>query len=159
MGFFGKLFGKGDRPPEPPKAASDDDGPFMEHPSGKFSTAQEAMASAFARLDSPDMRDRWIVFSGQGQGSRPDAYHIVDVRYSARTFDLGDATVDVLAALSGAGLDPASVGLEQLTDGSVKLAKATPTELAKFLNSLLTGQMGIRPFDGEDDYAVGAEWE
>lgn len=159
MGFLGKLFGKGKRPSVPPEAASNGDEPFLEHPSGEFSTAVAAMTSAFARLDSLDMTGRWIVFSAQGQGSRADACHIVDVRYSARTFDFGHATVDVLAALSEAGLVATSVGLEKLPDGSAKLVKATPAELAGFLNALFTGQLGIRPFEGEDDYAVGAEWE
>ena len=159
MGFLDKLFGKGKRPSVPPEAAFGADEPFMEHPSGEFSSAVEAMTSAFARLDALDMSGRWIVFSGQGQGSRPDAYQVADVRYSARTFDFGDAPVDAFAALSAAGLDAASLGMEQVAKGTVKFVNATPAELARFLNSVLTAQMGIRPFDGEDDYAVGAEWE
>jgi hypothetical protein len=81
------------------------------------------------------------------------------VRYAAHTFDFGDAPVDVLAALSGAGLDTATIGVEQSAEGTVKLVNATPADLARFLNSVFTAQLGIRPFDGENDYSVGAEWE
>lgn len=159
MGFLGKLFGKGTRPPASDDRAFNGNEPFMEHPTGEFSTALEAITSAFTRLESCDMANRWIVFSGQGQGSHSEAYFIADVRYLDRTFDVGEASVNFVAVLSQAGIDPSLVGFEQLAGGSVKLANAKLRELALFLNSLFTSQLGVRPFDGEDDYAVGAEWE
>ena len=152
MGFFSKLFGKRGVPAR-------GDTPFMEHPSGEFDTARQAICSAMQRLDQMDIKGQWITFSGQGQGHRPDSYHIEDVRFSGRTFDLSGETLDLESILDSAGLSAAAVNAEMTSDGKVTLGSATPEQLACFLDALLRTHFGIGPFEDEgDDYAVGAEW-
>jgi hypothetical protein len=50
------------------------DRPFMEHPSGDFETAVDAMADAIKRLRALPEWDKWITFHAQGMGSRVDSY-------------------------------------------------------------------------------------
>ncbi len=151
MGFFGRLLGRRD-------LSARDDAPFMEHPTGEFATAREAICSAMHRLDQMGMEGRWITFSGQGRGFRPDAYQIEDVLFSGRTFDLGAESIDLESILHSAGLSDAGVAAETSSDGKVTLASATPEQLASFLDTLFKKHFGIGPFEGKDDYAVGAEW-
>lgn len=152
MGFFTKLFGKKNEP-------AHEDVPFMEHPTGEFDTAYQAICSAMQRLDQMAMEGRWITFCGQGQGQHPDSYHIEDVRFSGRTFDLIGETVDLESILNSADLSGAGINVEISADGKVTLGNATSEQLASFLDALFRKHYGIKPFDDEgDDYAVGAEW-
>lgn len=152
MSFLGSLFGHKEKPA--PKA----DGPFMEHPSGEFDSALAAITVAMERLRAMGPTDKWITFSGQGEGHRPDAYHIEDVPFRGTTFDLHGQAVDLDSVMRAAGLNMAKVGADRDSEGKISLPKATPTELARFLDALFRVHLGIKPFDGENDYAVGAEW-
>lgn len=129
----------------------------MEHPSGELHSALEAITSAMQRLDELGMDDRWIIFSGQGQGNKPDSHHIEEVAFSGRTFDLKTEIVDVPGVLQFAGLDD-RIKVITTADGKITLPDATPQQLALFLDAILRKHFGIRAFDGEGDYAVGAEW-
>jgi len=130
----------------------------MEHPTGEFDTAIQAIRSAMERLDRMDMGDRWITFSGQGQGHRVDSYQIADVKFRDRTFDLVGQAVDLTPILDSTGLTRAGVKVETSPDGRITLPDATPEQLARFLDALFQQHFGITPFEGENDYAVGAEW-
>src|SRR5437868_12622246 len=56
------------------------DEPFLEHPTGEFKTAVDAMANAIERLRAlPQWKD-WITFSAQGMGSRTDSYHSAEIQ-------------------------------------------------------------------------------
>jgi hypothetical protein len=154
MGFFGRLFGKGRKPApasEPPQ------GPFMEHPTGEFPTAREALISAMERLFALPSWTRPITISGQGRGWSDDAYQIEDVVVLGRTIDFGDRTVDVSAVLTEAGLVADDIGV-QCECNRVTLTRATPAQIDAFLDAGFCVGLGARPHDGEDDYAVGAEW-
>ncbi len=127
--------------------------PFLEHPSGVFVDSLAAMSWAMARLDElPE--PRWIIFDGQGRGGRNESIKSVEVRYRARTFDV-PASVDMnwlvtLAAAEG--------GRVEQRGRLLTLPEAPPLARARVLDALFRS-LGIKPHDGEDDYAVGAEWE
>jgi len=131
------------------------DRPFLEHPTGAFATAVDAMTDAINRLMSGDQCDRWFTFSAQGQGSQPDSYHIVDLPVKRRSVDVGGRDVDLYSMLSRAGLDGSDLGASR-TNTVIELPRATAVQFARFLDCLFR-HLGIHPFDGEDDYAVGAE--
>jgi len=132
--------------------------PFMEHSEGEYASTLEAIRSAMQRLDQMDMAGRWITFSGQGQGSRPQSYQIEEVPFSGRTFDLKSQNVDVQSVLGSAGLADAGLSVEASPDGKVTLPNASPDQLARFLDALFREHFGIKPCEGEGEYAVSAEW-
>src|ERR1051325_866167 len=96
MGLFKKLFGG------EPK-------PFMEHPSGDFDTAFEAMEDAVRRLRELRNWDQWITFNAQGQGSGPDSYEFAEVRMLRDKLDLGDKPLDIPGTLQAAGTGASSL--------------------------------------------------
>ncbi len=151
MGELDKRFGESELPP-------DEDAPFMEHPTAEFDTTLQALGSAMQRLDRMDAGGRWIDFCGQGQGATPELTHIESVPFCGRTFDLEGQTVDLQPILDSAGLTHAEVKVETSPDGKITLPDASPEQLAEFLDALFQKHFGIKPFEGEDDYAVGAEW-
>lgn len=152
MGLLSKLFGKRPAPPR-------DDRPFLEHPSGEFVTALLAIRSAMERLEREGMGGRWIIFSAQGQGGDIDSCRMSDVPFSGCAFDLSGQTLELEAVLESAGLGDAGLAIDCEPNGKVSLPGATPEQLARFLDALFRTHFGIRPFDGEEDYGVGAEWK
>jgi len=48
--------------------------PFMEHPTGGFDSAVEAMEDAVRRLRQLRNWRQWITFGAQGEGHGPDGY-------------------------------------------------------------------------------------
>jgi hypothetical protein len=155
MSFIDKLFG-GKKTPPPDH--QENDIPFMEHPTGEFKSALAAIASAMSRLERIGNIDKWITFSGQGQGHRPDSYQIENVPYRRHTFDLRGQSVDLDAVTKFAGLNKANVVVERDSEGRITLPNASAEDLARFLDSLFRIHFGIKFFEGEDDYATGAEW-
>ncbi|MCI0340284.1 MAG: hypothetical protein L0216_03905 [Planctomycetales bacterium] len=133
------------------------DPPFLEHPTGEHSTALDAIVSAMERLAALPCWDRWITFSGQGAGARADAIHIVDVRVLHETLDVGAHSFDLPAVLRAAGLDALRPKIP-VREGRIELRGATPQQVGVFVDALFRVGLGIRPFPGEEDYAVGAEW-
>jgi len=131
--------------------------PFMEHPTGEHSNALQAIKSAIKRLYKLKNWDKWIIFSAQGQGSSPESYHIENVHMLGHTFDIGDREIDLDAILRFAGLNNEILSIS-VTNGKISIAKATPDQLAVFLDALFQKGLGIRPFEDDNDYAVGAEW-
>jgi hypothetical protein len=131
--------------------------PFMEHPTGEYNNALEAIASAIKRLYKLKKWDKWITFSAQGKGSSPESYHVESVHMLGHTFDVGDHKIDLNAILQFAGLNDDNL-LVTIENGKISFLKATPDQLAKFLDSLFRKGLDICPFDDADDYAVGAEW-
>jgi hypothetical protein len=76
-----------DRPKQPatdhkPKDAKAKpmDRPFMQHPSGEFDTAVDAMADAIKRLRALPEWEKWITFNAQGMGARVSSYHFSAIR-------------------------------------------------------------------------------
>ena len=149
MGFFNRLFGK------KPIADSDPYAPFMEHPTGDFKSAVDAMADAIKRLRAlPEWND-WITFSAQGMGHDEDSEQHADIRMRRDEIQL-DASIDAELVTRHAGVPQShltAVGAEYA------VGQASPAEAARILDAIFRHQLGIRPFpDQDDDYAVGAEW-
>lgn len=153
MGILKRVFGRGSKPPP----SVSDDAPFMEHPTGEFPNAVAAMTSAIERLRSLDTWGQWITFSAQGAGTRPESYHIVDIRMLGDVIDLGNNPIDV-RVLKDTELEVSGLNIELRHDGTIRIPNADPFQLASVLDRLFCSQLGIRPFEGESDYAVGAEW-
>jgi uncharacterized protein len=132
--------------------------PLVEYPNDQHRTVLEAITAAMEKLDRMDMGGRWISFSGQGEGPREETYQIENVLFSGRTFDLGEEKVNVPAVMRFAKLDPSKVKVVSSGDGKITLSDSTPAERARFLDAVFRKHFKLRPFEGETDYAMGAEW-
>ncbi|MGC4003988.1 MAG: hypothetical protein QM811_13030 [Pirellulales bacterium] len=129
--------------------------PFMEHPSGEFDTAIDAMADAIDRLRKLPNWGSWITFCAQGAGNRSDSYHLAEIRLRADSLEV-DLPLSPDAVTQEA--DVPSHCLEKLGT-TYSVAKASPEEAALIADAIFRHHLGIRPHDGEgEDYAVGAEW-
>ena len=153
---------------------TDHDVPFMEHPTGEFPSAVKAMTSAIERLLKIPSGDKWICFCAQGAGDTEDQVHMAEIRMLGRTLDLGEQAFDMDDLLGRAGLrQQGSKGIlgglfgkreravkaERGNQGKVTLPEATPSEIARFMDTAFRHAFGIRPPENQGgDYAVGAEW-
>jgi len=149
MSIFDRLFGKGN------VRESDPNAPFMEHPTGDFKSAVDAMADAIKRLRAlPEWND-WITFSAQGMGHDEDSMRHAEIRLRRDELQL-DAPLDVESVIRHAGVPPSSL---TASDGIYSIARASPREAARIMDAVFRHDLGIRPFtDEHDDYAIGAEW-
>ena len=149
MGLFDRLFGK--KPARPPDPAA----PFMEHPTGEFKTAMDAMADAIRRLRAlPEWND-WITFCAQGMGHDEDSDYLAEIRVRRDELEL-DEPLDVEAITRRAGVAQSS--LTQAGAG-YSIANASPADAARVMDAIFRHALGIRPHaDEDDDYAIGAEW-
>lgn len=153
-----------DRPKQP--AADDNprkakvqpmDRPFLEHPSGNFETAVDAMADAIKRLRALPEYDKWITFHAQGMGSRVDSYHFAAIRMRQGEIVFEKPlNLDVQKVTKQAGVPESCLSK---TEGGYSLAKATPIQAARIMDIIFRQHLGIRPHAGEgNDYGIGAEW-
>jgi hypothetical protein len=126
----------------------------MEHPSGEFADAVSAIESAIERLRALDAWDRWIGFSGQGQGG-----HSADLLVRGDEIQIGQASVDLERVFEVGGLDPGEIDVIVEEPGTLKVRGASATQFAKFLDGLFRGHLGVRDYEDDGDYAVGAEWD
>ena len=129
----------------------------MEYPSDSYGSSMQAVMSAFERLKTGGLTDRWITFGAQGRGHDDDSYQSEEVRVRDCTFDLRGHKVEVADLLRFGGLaDQVQVQVD--SEGMVTLPGATPAQLARFLDAVFRKHYGIHPHSGENDHAVGAEW-
>ncbi len=128
----------------------------MEHPTGDFNTAIEAMTDAVSRLRALSEWDEWITFEAQGEGGNAESYDFAEVRMLGDQLAVGDEPLDVARIVAAAGTGTTSL----VADGrDYSVAAAAPREVAQILDAIFRHHFGIRPFADEgDDYAVGAEW-
>jgi hypothetical protein len=149
MGLFDRLFGK--KPLRPP----DPNAPFMEHPTGEFSSAVDAMADAIKRLRAlPEWND-WITFCAQGMGHDEDSEHHAEIRLRRDLLEL-EEPLDVESITRHANV-PSTILTRTGPDHSI--ASASPAEAARVMDAIFRHSLGIRPHADEgDDYAIGAEW-
>ena len=145
MGLLDKWFPK-----------KEESGPFMEHPSGDFETALDAIEDAVSRLRKLPKWDQWITFCAQGQGASPESYHMADIRMLGDKLQFEAEGLQVSEIIKAAGCSPGALTF----DGeSFSVANASPREVAQILDTVFRQHFKIRPFPDEgDDYAVGAEW-
>ena len=144
MSFLKKLFGA--------KPA----GPFMEHPTGDFDSAVDAMEDAVRRLRALRSWEQWITFGAQGEGSGPESYEFAEIRMLRDKLDVGERPLDVPQIVQVARAGASSL----MADGAhYSVAAVSPREVAQILDAIFRHHFSIRPFADEgDDYAVGAEW-
>jgi hypothetical protein len=129
--------------------------PFMEHPTGAFPTAIDAMKDAVVRLRALPSWDQWITFCAQGQGNTPESVQIAEVRMKSDRLDIGNVSIDPKEICRLAEVR-ASISV---TNEQYIVSTAEPGEVAQILDAIFRHHFKIRPFpDEDDDYAVGAEW-
>lgn len=128
----------------------------MEHPTGDFDNALEAMTDAVTRLRALPDWSAWITFAAQGMGHRPESYEFSEVRLLGTALDVGDSPLDIASVCSAAAIPESCLALS----GSHYVASAlTPRRTAQLLDAIFRTHGHIKPFpDEDDDYAVGAEW-
>jgi len=128
----------------------------MEHPTGDFDSAVEAMEDAVRRLRELRSWERWITFGAQGEGQGSESYEFAEVRMLGDRLDVGDRPLEIPRVVQAARTGAASL----VADGAhYSVAAATPREVAQILDAIFRHHFGLRPFaDEDDDYAVGAEW-
>jgi hypothetical protein len=149
MGFFDRLLGK------KPAAEPDPDAPFMEHPTGQFKSAVEAMADAIKRLRALSEWNEWITFCAQGKGHDENSEHHAEIRMRQNEIQVDEA-LDMAVIAGLANVEPTSM---VAVGANYSLAAASPEEAARILDAIFRHQLGIRPFpDQGNDYAIGAEW-
>ncbi len=130
---------------------------ILEHPTGELATAADAIMEAIGRVRAQGADGRWAVLSAQGQGAHVDAMRIADVYIRGDALDFGEPVPSLVSIAEDAGLDASRLerGPETRT---VRISGASPAEVARLLDGVFRDHFHIRPFDGEDDYAFGAEW-
>ena len=128
----------------------------MEHPTGNFDSAVEAMEDAVRRLRQLPNWKQWITFGAQGEGHGPGAYEFAEVRMLGDRLDVGDKPLDIPSVIQAARTGASSL----VADGAnYSVAAASPREVAQILDAIFRHHFGLRSFaDESDDYAVGAEW-
>ncbi|MGC2695072.1 MAG: hypothetical protein WA738_04705 [Candidatus Angelobacter sp.] len=130
--------------------------PFMEHPTGEYATALDAMDATISRLRALPEWNRWITFCAQGEGLSPGSIHVAEIRLVSDVLETG-VPLNLAQVTAQAGVNRRS--LTEAGNTRYSLAATTPREAAQILDALFRHQLGIRPFpDEDDDYAVGAEW-
>ena len=149
MGFLDRLFGK------KPVAAPDPSAPFMEHPTGDFKSAVDAMTDAIKRLRALPEWNGWITFCAQGMGHDEDSEQHAEIRLRKDELQL-DEPVDAERVSQLAGVPRSRL---TAAGSNYSIADASPAEAARIMDAIFRHSLGIRPFpDQRDDYAIGAEW-
>jgi hypothetical protein len=129
--------------------------PFMEHPTGQFATAVDAMANAIQRLRLIPEWNSWITFCAQGAGQHENSYHLAEIRMRRESINPG-ILIDVDLVARAAQVEKSCI---VRTDHLYELLGTTPLEVARIFDAIFRGHHGIRPHvDEGDDYAIGAEW-
>lgn len=128
----------------------------MEHPTGEYVTAVDAMEAAITRLRALPEWNQWITFCAQGEGESPESIHFAEIRLLS---DILEVNAPVNLAQMTAHAQVPRRALTEAGRTRYSIAAASPREAAQVLDALFRHQLGIRPFPDEgDDYAVGAEW-
>jgi hypothetical protein len=144
MSFLSQFF----RPkPEPP---------FVEYPDGRLKSAREALQEGL-RVYRRKAGNRRACISWQGQGSRVDSYHIVDLGLAGDVVSFREAPITLADACAKEGFS-----FEQLrgaTDTDLDISSLSEEEASRLLEALLVKHVHVRPFEDSRDYSVGFEYE
>lgn len=129
--------------------------PFMEHPTGDFETAVDALADAITRLRALPQWTDWITFCAQGVGDTMDDYQTAELSMRQDEIRL-DSALDPESITRAAEVPADNL---QRSGSNYSLATASPENAARIIDTIFRQHLGIRPYpDEDDDYAVGAEW-
>ena len=106
--------------------------PFMEHPTGDFKTAVDAIANAVKRLRALQHWKDWITFTAQGAGSRPDSIRSAEIRLRKEELRLQKGIeIDPVKVTQWAGVNKSWLSKAH---GIYSLAKATPIQAARIMD-------------------------
>jgi hypothetical protein len=126
--------------------------PFMEHPTGQFDSAVDAMADAIDRLRKLSVWEEWITFCAQGSGGNENSYKCYNIRVLKNLIQVDDGEISIKVVCGG---DPNIL----VRDGSGYLVRSiTPREMALLFDSIFKKHYDLKLFRDEPDYPVGAEW-
>jgi hypothetical protein len=131
--------------------------PFMEHPTGKFKNAIEAMEDAVRRLRALSKWENWMTFCAQGENPiRPDAIQFAEIRLLGNRLDAGGKPLNCALVCQKAGLKNSAL---ILSEGQYLISLESSKDVAVLLDAIFREDFGIHPFaDQGNDYAIGAEW-
>ena len=130
--------------------------PFMEHPSGDFDSAVDAMTDAIARLRALLDWSAWITFCAQGCADRVDTYSFQEIRMRGDEIQVDGGALDIARVCETAAISPQSL---VRTNSHYRLNELSPRDTARLFDSIFRLHYGLIPHANEDpDYAVGAEW-
>lgn len=135
--------------------------PFMEHPSGDFETAIDAMTDAIARVRSLPFwsfkRSKWINISAQGMGAHHDATACYEIRMRGARIEIPSANLNLAHIAQMANLNTNTI---KFIDSQYDTTSLTAKDTATFVDAVFRHHFGLQPFpDENNDYAVGFEWE
>ncbi|MGA9668731.1 MAG: hypothetical protein WBQ94_05955 [Terracidiphilus sp.] len=126
----------------------------MEHPTGQFTTAVEAMADAIQRLRALSEWNDWITFCAQGAGQHENSYHLGEIRMRRGLIDTS-TPFSIESVAKAAHVHTSNIVGQ---DGVYQLSGATSLEGARIIDSIFRNHLKIRPHaDQGNDYAIGAE--
>ena len=144
MGIFSKIFG------------STPERPFVEFPDGRLRSSAEAIVAGIQIYRSRGA-GRPTSISWQGQGSRPDSYHIVDARLEGDYISFEDVEIDLEKICTQEGLSYAA--LRGRTPAELNISTLSEAQAAEFLRNIFTRYLGVRPFSDTGEYCIGFEYE
>ncbi len=144
MSFFSQFF----RPkPEPP---------FVEYPDGRLKSPKDALQEGL-RVFRRNAGDRRACISWQGQGSRVDSYHIVDLELNGSIVSFREAPIGLADACVAEGFP--FERLRGATDTDLDISSLSEEEAARLIEALLVKHVRVKPFEESHDYSVGFEYE
>src|SRR5215203_5923864 len=100
---------------------------FMEHPTGQFKSAVDAMADAINRLRALPEWEDCITFCAQGMGRDADSYHMAEIPMQRDEIQV-DQPLDVDSIMRHAGVARSSL---TRAGSNYSLAGASPADAAK----------------------------
>jgi hypothetical protein len=131
--------------------------PFLAHPDEGDKDARTAIARLFHKLDDAYPMQRTLILSAQGQGARLESYHVVNVEYRDKCFDLGKNRLSLAAfneELVRNGTPHLTSQVHLVENNILESASLSATELAG-----IAAALGIKPFDDDNDFPFVAEWK
>ena len=143
MNFFSKIF-----KPRP-------ESPFIEYPDGKLKSSFEALREGL-RIYREKGKGRRAHISWQGQGSRPDSYHVVDALLDGEFLVFEKVSLDLKQACLSEGL--AWENLLGKEAQCLDLSSLSVEEAARLLEAVFVKHLRMKPFEDLKDFCVGFEY-
>jgi hypothetical protein len=130
--------------------------PFVEFPDGRLRSSAEAVLTGIT-IYRKQGGGRPAFISWQGQGSRPDSYHIIDAHLDGDYLGFGEVEIDLGKICTQEGLSYAA--LRGRTPVELNISSLSDTQVADFLRTVFTRHLGVRPFSDTGEYCIGFEYE
>ncbi|NVJ61510.1 MAG: hypothetical protein HWE27_14025 [Gammaproteobacteria bacterium] len=131
----------------------DFDTPLVEYPDGIIRSSKDAIAEVFKKLEGLGEVDRWLGIFAQGNGHATFELH-VKLPYLKLVEDVPN--IDSLLSNYGVLIDKERTDENQIA--YINISKLSPEKQALLVNDLFKNHYKVEPFEGEADFALGAEW-